>query len=48
MTASSKTIQILLPTSAAKAVLGRQTNEWTEWKDNQGRTLHQVKREPGS
>ena len=36
------------PSSAATAVLGRRANGWTEWKDNQGRTLHQVKREPGS
>ena len=36
------------PSSAATAVLGRRANGWTEWKDNQGRTLHQVKREPGA
>ena len=36
------------PSSAATAVLGRRANGWTEWKDLQGRTLHQVKREPGS
>ena len=36
------------PFSAATAVLGRRANGWTEWKDNQGRTLHQVKRDPGS
>lgn len=36
------------PSGAAMAVLGRRANGWTEWKDRQGRTLHQVKREPGS
>ena len=36
------------PSSAATAVLGRRANGWTEWKDLQGRTLHQVKRESGS
>ena len=36
------------PSGAAMALLGRKANGWTEWKDNQGRTLHQVKREPGS
>ena len=46
--ASPKTIQIFLPSGEATAVLGLQANGWTEWKDNQGRTLHQVKREPGS
>ena len=36
------------PSGAAMALLGRRANGWTEWKDRQGRTLHQVKREPGS
>ena len=36
------------PSSAATAVLGRRANGWTEWKDSKGRTLHRVKREPGS
>ena len=36
------------PSSAATAGLGRQANGGTEWKDRQGRTLHQVKRELGS
>jgi hypothetical protein len=36
------------PSSAATAVLGRRANGWTKWKDSKGRTLHQVKREPGS
>ena len=36
------------PSGAAMALLGRKANGWTEWKDHQGRTLHQVKREPGS
>ena len=47
-TFSPKPIQISLPISAAIAVLGLQANGWTEWNDNQERTLHQVKREPGS
>ena len=36
------------PSGAAMALLGRKANGWTEWKDRQGRTLHQVKRESGS
>jgi len=36
------------PSSAATAVLGRNANGWTAWKDCQGRTLHEIKRETGS
>ena len=43
-----KTIQIFLPSSAAIAVLGRQANGWTEWKDNQRRPLDQVQQDPVS
>ena len=34
------------PSSAASALLGRTANGWREWKNAQGRTLHQLQREP--
>ncbi len=32
------------PSGAAAVVLGRTSNGWVEWKDKDGRTLHDVKR----
>lgn len=32
------------PSTAAAVVLGRSANGWVEWKDKQGRTLHELKR----
>lgn len=34
------------PTGAAVTVLGRPSNGWQDWKDDHGRTLHEVKRAP--
>ncbi|MCA9088796.1 MAG: GIY-YIG nuclease family protein [Planctomycetaceae bacterium] len=34
------------PSGAALVILGRSANGWQEWKDSQGRTLHDVKRAP--
>lgn len=34
------------PSGAAIAQLGRRANGWTEWKNEQGLTLHQLHREP--
>ena len=34
------------PSGAAMALLGRRANGWTEWKNANGLTLHQVQREP--
>jgi hypothetical protein len=34
------------PSGAAIALLGRRANGWTEWKNAQGLTLHQLHREP--
>jgi hypothetical protein len=34
------------PSGAAIALLGRRANGWTEWKNEQGLTLHQLHREP--
>ena len=36
------------PSGGAIALMGRRANGWTEWKDAQGRTLHQLHREPKS
>jgi hypothetical protein len=35
------------PSRAALAVLGRSSNGWVEWKDKDGRTLDQLKRQNG-
>ncbi|MEM1353898.1 MAG: GIY-YIG nuclease family protein [Planctomycetota bacterium] len=35
------------PSAAAAAVTGRPENGWTAWKDSQGRTLDEVKRQSG-
>jgi len=32
------------PSAAAAAVLARKANGWTEWKDQSGNTLDQLKR----
>ena len=32
------------PSGAAAVVLGRTSNGWVDWKDNNGKTLHEVKR----
>lgn len=32
------------PSAAAAAVLGRRANGWTEWKNNEGKTLDELKR----
>ncbi len=32
------------PSGAAAVILGRSSNGWVDWKDKQGRTLHDVKR----
>ncbi|HIG73801.1 MAG TPA: GIY-YIG nuclease family protein [Bacteroidetes bacterium] len=34
------------PTAAAVAVIGRRTNGWKAWKDDRGRTLDELKRQP--
>ncbi|MEO0743581.1 MAG: GIY-YIG nuclease family protein [Bacteroidota bacterium] len=34
------------PSGASDAILGRGSNGWTSWKDEQGRTLDEVKRRP--
>jgi len=34
------------PSGAAQTILGRTSNGWQEWKDTEGRTLHEVKRAP--
>ena len=34
------------PSAAAAIVLGRTSNGWVDWKDDNGRTLHEVKRAP--
>ncbi|WP_242220356.1 DUF4357 domain-containing protein [Bacillus cereus group sp. BfR-BA-01380] len=34
------------PSAAAAAVLGRRANGWTEWKDEAGKTLDELKRKP--
>ena len=36
------------PSSAAAVVLGRKANGWTEWKDQNGKTLHERKRATNS
>jgi predicted GIY-YIG superfamily endonuclease len=36
------------PSQAAIAVLGRHANGWTAWKDAQGRTLDELKRQTGA
>lgn len=46
MTTTPKTIQIFLPSGAAIALLGRTANGWKEWKSTQGKTLHELIREP--
>ena len=33
------------PSTAAMAVMGRSANGWVEWKNSQGRTLDEVKRQ---
>ena len=33
------------PSAAAAAILGRNTNGWTKWKDKEGKTLDELKRE---
>ncbi|WP_255306983.1 DUF4357 domain-containing protein [Paraliobacillus sp. PM-2] len=32
------------PSAADAAVLGRRANGWREWKDEEGRTLNELKR----
>ncbi len=32
------------PSGAASVILGRSSNGWTEWKNDQGQTLHEAKR----
>ena len=34
------------PSGAAVVILGRSSNGWTDWKNDQGQTLHDVKRAP--
>lgn len=34
------------PSMAARAVLGRRANGWMDWKSKDGRTLHELKRQP--
>jgi Domain of unknown function (DUF4357) len=36
------------PSRASTVVSGRSSNGWTEWKDSQGRTLHEVSRLDGA
>ncbi len=33
------------PSTAAGVVLGRSTNGWTQWKDDEGKTLHELERQ---
>ena len=34
------------PSSAALAVMGRSANGWIEWRNNEGKTLDEIKRQP--
>jgi hypothetical protein len=36
------------PSGAAMVILGRTSNGWKDWKDDQGRSLHEMKRSPES
>lgn len=35
-----------VPSGGAIALMGRNANGWTEWKNADGLTLHQLQREP--
>ncbi|QDU09041.1 GIY-YIG nuclease family protein [Gimesia aquarii] len=38
--------QFETPSGAAQVILGRNANGWVEWKNKEGKTLHEVKRAP--
>ncbi len=42
----NKNITFASPSGASNFVLGRNSNGWTEWKDNNGRTLDDIYRKP--